>query len=217
MKKLALALLLPLVLPAAAQAVPDYSYSYGDPQTPLSDGKIVSSSNAVVYTEGTIKCIKPGVGGPTLASTTPAQIIYHFAFSQPTSEIALWMNMPVFHWSYSEGHNYLYGSTDGTSWVPLADLLPPAYGAARDLGTVAIPASLLGAQDLWLKALLYSYGTSASQGGVWTNTAQLSRWTLGSSSKSFRLDVTYVPEPGTAVLLLGGLAGLGIEGRRRRS
>ncbi|MCC6642046.1 MAG: hypothetical protein IT386_12875 [Deltaproteobacteria bacterium] len=198
-----------LVLPGLAHAVPDFSYSYGDPYLASSQTYIVSTSNAVLYSEGVVHTWKPSVGGTTFGSTTPGRITYHFSLPSPAAAISLWMNMPTFHWSYSQGHNFLFGSTDGTNWTQLADVLPPAFGSARDLGTVAIPGSLLGANDLWLRADLYSYGSFAPSGGVYTNTAQLSRWaTNNPTAKSFRLEVTYVPEPATALLVLCGLGTL---------
>jgi len=214
MKSLIAALCL-IVAPGAALALPDFSYSYGDPYLASSQQYIVSKSNAVLYTEGTVHTWKPNVGGTTFATTTPGRLTYHFSFPSPTADISLWMNMPTFYWDYSQGHNFLFGSTDGSSWVQLADVLPPAYGAARDLGTVTIPASLLGATDLWLRADLYSYGSSAPSGGVWTNTSQLSRWSTATpTSKAFRLDVTYVPEPATAMLVLCGLGALAARSRK---
>ncbi len=216
MKRLVLAIGL-LVAPLPASALPDFTYEYGDPYLLSSRTYIVSTSNAVLYTEGVVHTWKPNVGGTTFASTTPGQILYHFPFSAPAAEISLWMNMPTFYWSYSRGHNFLYGSTDGATWLPLAELPPPAFGGARDLGTVAIPADLLGATDLWLKVLLYSYGPSAPFGGAMTNTSQLSRWaTSNPAAKSFRLNVTYVPEPGTGVLLLCGLGLLAARARGAR-
>lgn len=206
-----------LVAASSARALPDFTYEYGDPYLASSQTYIVSTSNAVLYTEGVVHTWKPIVGGTTFASTTPGQILYHFPFSAPAAEISLWMNMPTFYWSYSRGHNFLYGSTDGATWLPLAELPPPPFGAARDLGTVTIPAELLGATDLWLKVLLYSYGPNAPSGGAMTNTAQLSRWATSSpTSKAFRLSVTYVPEPGTAALLLCGLGLLAAGARGRR-
>ena len=211
-----IAALLLVAIPHASLAF-DFSYHYGDPKTPLDDGYIVSTSNAGLYSEAVVRAWTPNVGGTTFGNTTPGVIVYHFPFAQQTAAISLWMNMPTFHWSYSEGHNFLYGSTNGADWLPLAELLPPAYGAARDLGTVAIPAELVGAADLWLRVELYSYGPSAPQGGVLTNTAQLSRWATNSpNGTSFRLDVDYVPEPATAGLLAGGLCMLAARVRRGR-
>jgi hypothetical protein len=210
---LGLAALALSLAPASATAY-DFSYEYGHPQTPLDDGFIVSSNNAVVYSEATVRAWKPDVGGSALGSTTPGEVIYHFSFAALTSEIVLWMNMPTFHWSYSQGHNYLWGSTDGSTWISLADLPPPAFGSARDLGTVPIPSELIGAGDLWLRVHLYSYGTSAPQGGVWTNTAQLSRYDINAQNTSFRLNVNYVPEPGTGLLMGMGMVALTATMRR---
>jgi hypothetical protein len=196
-----------ILLAAAASNAYDFVYQYGDPRTPLNDGTIVSHTNATTYYENPIWCWKPITGGTTFATTTPAEVIFHFSFDRPTSAIDLWMNMPTFYWSYSRGHNFLHGSTDGADWTLLAELPPPAYGAARDLGTVAIPPALIGADELWLRARLYSYGTSAPSGGVWTNTAQLSRW--HGTNTTFRLQVNLepIPEPTTpGLIVLAGLA-----------
>ena len=200
----------------ATNAWADFSYSYGHPQTPLTDGYIVSTSNVGLYSEGSVRLWKPNVGGGTFASTTPGVVVYHFGFDRPSAAIDLWMNMPTFHWSYSRGHNRLFGSTDGSDWEMLADVPPPAFGQARDLGTVDIPDSLLGANDLWLRVELYSYGSSAHRGDVFTNTSQLSRYDVNANNTSFRLNVTSVPEPTMALLPVFGLVGLCCLRRQKR-
>ncbi len=220
MKRLLLLTLLLLPCIQARATSYDFSYEYGDPFLSSSQTYIVNSSNVELWDEGLVRFWKPKVGAATFAATTPGVVTYHFNFGQATSEIFLWMGMPTFHWSYSQGHNFLHGSVDGSTWVQLADITPPAFGSAHDLGTVTIPDGLLGAQDLWLKAELYSFGPLASSGGVYTNTAQLSRWDKRSPSttKSFRLGVnfTQIPEPGTLLLFLLGLVGTYSIGRGRR-
>jgi len=216
MRSLLLALVV-CVAPVAAGAIPDFEYSYGHPQTPQTDGYIVSTSNAVLYSEGPVRVWKPNVGNTTFANTTPGEVIYHFPFAAPTASIDLWMNMPTFTWSYSRGHNFLWGSTDGSSWVQLAELPPPAFGTGRDLGAVDVPEELLGANDFWLRVHMYSYGPSASRGGALTNTAQLSRYDVNLQNTSFRMSASFVPEPGTLALTMTGLAVLGAARRGARA
>lgn len=191
-----------------------FSYSYGDPSTPLNDGYIVSTSNAEIFTESPARYWKPIVGSATEATTTAAEIIFHFPLTDKSASIELSMSMPTFHWDYSRGHNFLYGSTDGASWEQLADVTTPGFGSFNDLGVVAIPDTLLGADDFWLKAELYSFGSSAASGGIFTNTAQLSRYDSNTQNTSFSLNITSVPEPTSLgiLTLIGGLLGL----RRRR-
>lgn len=221
-------ILLSVSLAASAVSVPvgvplsnanyDFLYYYGNPYDAASQTYIASTSNAHLYSEGTVRVWTPITGGSTLAGTTPGVITYHFNFAQYTSDIDLFMSMPTFHWAYSQGHNLLYGSTDGANWVSLADILPPAYGGARDLGTVVIPSSLLGATDFWLKAELYSYGPYAPSGGVYTNTAQLSRYDVNLRNTPFAIGVDFVtegvPEPAVLPLLLIGLGGIAFYRRR---
>lgn len=193
-----------------------FSYSYGHPATPLNDGYIINTSNAILYSEGTVRTWIPNVGSGTFGSTTPGVVEFLFDFGQPTSDIDLWMNMPTFHWSYSRGHNFLFGSNDGSNWTQLAELTPPAFGSARDLGTVNVPQSLIGPSQLFLRVELYSFGSSAWRGPPFTNTAQLSRYDVNANNTSFSLTASLVPEPAsTLVFGIPGLIGLAFYRRRK--
>ena len=192
----------------------DFSYSYGDPSTPLNDGYIVSTSNATIGFQNPVRFWQPISGGSTFASTTPARITYRFDVGEEIADIALWMNMPTFHWSYSRGHNFLFGSNDGVNWTQMAELTPPAFGSANDLGTVNVPDSLKTGTEFWIRADLYSYGSSAPGGGFGTNTAQLSRFDINVRNTSFSLNISTVPEPATAGIL-GAIGCLGLVRRRR--
>ncbi len=202
-------------IPLFAEAEQTFSYSYGDPSTPLNDGYIVSTSNAQISFENPIRFWKPTVGATTEAATTPAEIIFHFPLDAPSADIVLWMNMPTFHWNYSRGHNLLYGSTDGTNWEQLADVQTPAFASGNDLGTVTIPESLLGAEDLWLKVELFSFGSSALGGGALTNTAQLSRYDINAQNTSFSLNITSNPKPTSLGILTPLGRQFGLKRRRR--
>lgn len=195
---LALSLCLSTVNSSIAQTY-DFSYSYYDPSASGASDHIVSVSNAVLYTEGAVKAWIPKAGSLTYETTTPGVITYRFDFQGTVADAQLFMRTSTFHWSYSEGHAFVYGSRDGETWVQLTETLPPAFGAANTQVASSVPASLLGGQSLWFKVELYSYGTSAAQGGVWTNTAQHSRYDVNANNKTFELNVRFAASAGTTV------------------
>jgi len=227
LKRIWLVFIISIMFPLVAYSVPyDFEYSYGDPYLASSQTYITGTSNAVLYDEGAYRFWKPGTGGTTLANTTPGVVTYHFDFgsmgyTNPTSEISLGVGMYAFHWSYSQGYNALYGSNDGTTWIMLADSDPVSYGQYKSLNPITGLDSLLGTSDLWLRAEMYSYGSSAPSGGVLTNTAQLSRYDTASENTTFGLSVNFedgsggtIPEPTTLALMGLGLASIGWKRRK---
>ncbi|OGA18140.1 MAG: hypothetical protein A3G25_05500 [Betaproteobacteria bacterium RIFCSPLOWO2_12_FULL_63_13] len=177
----------------------DFSYSYYDPSASGADDHIVSVSNAVLHGEGNVTAWIPKAGALTYEGTTPGVITYRFDFQGTVADATLSIATSTFHWSYSEGHAFVYGSRDGETWVELSETVPPEFGLANTQVARSLPASLFGGQSLWFKVELYSYGESAAQGGVWTNTAQHSRYDGTANNKTFELNVRFAASAGTTV------------------
>ncbi|WP_279247206.1 VPLPA-CTERM sorting domain-containing protein [Candidatus Litorirhabdus singularis] len=214
------------VLPAfaATTAGPfDFSYSYSNPYDSNAQTYIHSVTNATLYSESTVRAYIPVTGGATEGATTPGVITYKFDFGTETVAAAnVRTNNPTFHWAYSEGHNYFYGSKDGATWVELLNVTTPAYGAANSGGLYdALPTSLLGGTELWFKAELFSFGSNVvCCGASGRNTAQHSRYDINQSptTETFKLEVVYVPQvplPAAAWLFGSALLGLGAMKRKR--
>ena len=217
-----------LLLTGSVNAAPiagpfDFAYSYSDPNNFSAKTYIHSVTNATVYSEGTVRAYIPIAGGATEGATTPGVITYKFDFGTETVAAAnLRTNNPTFHWNYSEGHNYFYGSKDGSTWIQLLDVTTPAFGGANSGGFYnALPASLLGGTELWFKAELFSFGSNVGCcGAAGRNTAQHSRWdtSQGSTAETFKLEVVYappVPIPAAAWLFGSALLGLGALKRKK--
>lgn len=169
----------------------DFSYSYQDPTSVEAGTYIVDVSNAVLWNEGSVRYWKQDVGSSTLESGTPGVITYRFSFQQAVAEAELLISTATFHWSYSKGNAYIYGSQDGTNWVQLSEGLSPDFGAGAGQVVRTLPDTLLGGNSLWFKVELYSYGSGISGGGPWTNTAQHSRHDVNSDNTTFQLNVNF--------------------------
>jgi len=170
----------------------DFSLPYGNPEDPRALAFVTSTSNAVIATEGQGigRYWRSMVGGETFETTTPGVITHHFGFDRPIVGGRLLFRLAVWHFSYSRGHAFLYGSTDGHTWQMLDEVPPPDVNQAAGGGwSGPLPQMFIGATDIWLEARLYSYGPSAPRGGVYCNTAQFSRWDPAQTSNTFELEV----------------------------
>lgn len=178
---------------SSVNAVPEnFDYSYTDPSEASAQQYIISKNNVELYVEGSVTYWKPKFGDSTKASTTPGTIIYKFHLDGTMKSGFLNMYASCYHWWYSQGHAYLYASSDGQNWTQLAEAAPPGVGGASYAHyNGLIPERFLHKNDLYLKVELLSYGDEASKGGIWTNTAQHSRYQHGSDVRTFELGVEF--------------------------
>jgi hypothetical protein len=167
-----------------------FEYGFGSPAGADALYYLDSISNAEVGQEAPFWYWRSSVGAETLGETTPGVITFHFPFDRPVVSGRLLVRMTTFHWDYSQGHSYLYGSTDGDDWQLLSEVEPPAHGEYTIGGWSGdLPEMFIGESDIWLEVRLYAYGPTAYIGGVRCNTAQLSRWQEGQASNTFELEV----------------------------
>jgi hypothetical protein len=169
----------------------DFVFTSDDPWDPSSNAFITSVSNAEVSREGDVGGYwRPMVGAETFDTTTPGVITFHYGFDRPIAQGELLLTLATFHFWYSQGHAFLDGSTDGSSWQQLVEVEPPAEGLGRGGGwSGPLPTMFIGATDIWLRVRLYSYGPEAPTGGVYCNTAQMFRYDPRQTSNTFELMV----------------------------
>jgi hypothetical protein len=169
----------------------DFAFTSANPWDPRSNAYITSVSNAEISNEGgTGGYWRPMMGAETFAATTPGVITFRYAFDRPVVGGELFFSVATFHWSYSRGHAFLFGSTDGANWQQLSEVEPPAFGLGQGGGwNGPLPTLFTGATDIWLQVRLYSYGPDASRGGVYCNTAQMFRWDPRQTTNTFELMV----------------------------
>jgi len=178
----------------------DFSYSIKNPNADSAKTYIISTSNITISTEGIVTYWHPATGSGTEAASLPGVIIYHFPLTGTIAEATLYITTAAFHWSYSQGHTFVYISTDGNNWTKLAEAAPPEFGKGRS-GNFSglLPEMLVGKKDIYVKVELYSYGPKASMGGAMTNTAQHLRYSSSQDNVTFQLDVAY--QKNTAIKL----------------
>jgi len=168
----------------------DFSYTIKDPTLP--EAQIyLSKNNAKLITESTFKYWQPITGGTTEATTTPGTIDLHFNFSGVVELAHLFTGVYTFNYSpKSQGHAFIKASNNNTNWELLAEGTPPAYGGYTYAGyNDFISNTLIGNTDLYIRAELYAYGSSAPSG--YTVTAQYLRHRISDNQTTFKLNVCY--------------------------
>lgn len=166
------------------------TYSYGSPTSPAARTHLVDAVNAEVGQEGSASYWRPMVGGEELDEAPPGIVTYHFPFDRTVVGGTLQLELSVWHFSYSRGHAFAYGSRDGVDWQQLAEVAPPDFGMGRGGGFNGdLPAFLTGGSDIWLRVELVAYGPNAAAGGIYCNTAEHSRWDANGPRDTFSLEV----------------------------
>jgi len=167
-----------------------FSYGFGSPESANALDYVAATSNAEIAHEEEGRYWRPMVGAQTLAATDPGVVTYHFPFDSSIAGGRLRVILTNFHFTYSQGHSHLYGSTNGVDWQLLSEIEPPAQGGYNQGGWNGdLPNMFIGASDIWLEARMFSYGPRAEEGGVWCNTSQLCRWDPSQTSNTFELEV----------------------------
>ena len=170
----------------------NFNYTINNPESEDAQTYLIETSNIEIRREPPVIYYHPAVGAETESETPPGTLIYHFPFTEPIAGGSLYLTTHAFHWNYSKGHTEVFLSTDGEKWEKMAEALPPEYGGVS-YGHLSgdLPSMLIGAQDIYIKIKMYSYGSSASKGSVWTNTAQHLRYDTEKKSRAFQLEVMF--------------------------
>lgn len=169
----------------------DFEYGY----------QSVFAPNAGTYVVREIR-IQKTLAGPLsfYTSTTeqpPAEITYHFTFEAPIEKAYLFTRLDARTFPYESPEASLWASTDGATWQNLLYATPTDIFEGSFYNQ-ELPSFLLGDNDLWIQARLFSYSSGF---------AQFSRADSNVTGDIFQFKATLVPEPSTTLLLfaVGGI------------
>lgn len=169
----------------------DFSYIIKNPATLDAQKYMKYKSNLSLSTEASgTTFLQPSTGSIDLRSSKPGVVIYHFPLSHAISEGTLFVRAETFHWNYSRGYSLIFLSSNGSNWEKMVEASSPAFGKWNSgIFSGSLPPSFRGKKNIYIKVILYSYGSKASRGGAMTNTAQHLRYNPSRDNITFKLDV----------------------------
>lgn len=178
-----------LVLAISAQA--DFTYTIKNPLSYDALKYITYKSNLSIATEASgTTFLQPETGSKDLRTSKPGIVIYHFPLSEPILEGTLFVRTDVYHWNYSRGYSLIFLSSDGRNWEKMVETPSPKFGKwSSGNFSGSLPSSYKGKNDIYVKVMLYSFGSQASRGGAMTNTAQHLRHDPSRDNITFKLDI----------------------------
>jgi len=178
-----------IILSVGSQA--NFTYVIKNPNSYDAQKYIVYKSNISILTENSGTSFwHPNIGSNNINNTAPGVIIYHFPLSQNISEGTLFVRTDTFHWDYSRGYSLIFISNDGRNWDNVTETPAPAFGKWNAGNfSASLPSKFIGKKDVYIKVMLYSYGSKAFRGGGMTNTAQYLRYDPSRDNITFQLDI----------------------------
>ncbi len=197
-----------VALSAAAASGWDFTYGYQTVNDPNADTYLVEKQHA--------KKVKDWSGGSYWgpnANDVQATVTYKFSFPAPPAEVFLHARLQTYNYAGDQsprtdfGFTSLWASPDGTSWRLLLDNPTPTTVMVADVTyNQSLPASLLGATNLWIQARMQQHDAMLyfqDPAATWTD-SQFSRANPSDTNEVFQLKARFGAAPQLSAMVQRG-------------